>query len=386
VPAEQRYHPEDNPDGVRCDIHTYQGSIYGHRDDGIVRRPNDNVGVQYGLDALQTGGISAEQFVDLNEKIGGFDHDLEPTGTRMVADEGALATAYRTARVADARQLANVPILDLRGQDNEEIHQSFYSYTMRARLDAANGTHANQVIWTGAIPLAGDSTFGERAFDAMDRWLEAIEADDSDRPLARKVIENKPPDVVDGCSLEGRGIDANTCRHALPYYSDPHIVAGAPFSNDVLKCRLRALSRTDYHADFTDAQWERLQKAFPSGVCDWRKPGVDQQPSTPWMTFADGPGGRALGDAPHSEALVRCATRRSIRVRGGRHIAKAFVLVNGRRARVYVGGRRRRSVPRRALGRRVELRGLPAGVVTVRVIRITERGRRLVERRRLRTC
>jgi hypothetical protein len=104
------------------------------------------------------------------------------------------------------------------------------------------------------------------------------------------------------------------------------------------------------------------------------------------MTFADGPGGRPLGDAPRSQPLVRCATRRSIRIRGGRHVAKAFVLVNGRRAPVYVGGRRHTSVPRRALGRRLELRGLPAGVVTVRVIRVTERGRRLVESRRLRTC
>jgi hypothetical protein len=367
VPEEQRYHPQDNPQGVRCDIHTYQGSIYGYREDGIAKRPIDNVGIQYGLDALQTGGISAEQFVDLNEKIGGFDNDLAPTPERMVADPGAVETAYRAARVADAHQLANVPIIDLRGQDNEEIHQSFYSYTMRARLDAANGTHANQVIWTGAVPLAGDSTFGERAFDAMDRWLAAIEADESDTSLARKVIENKPADVVDGCSVEGQGLDANTCRQALPYYSDPRIVAGSPWTNDVLKCQLRPLSRSDYKVEFTDEEWERLVNAFPSGVCDYRRPGVGQEPSTPWLTFADGPGGRPLGSPPASR---RCRTRVRLRLpRGVRRLA-----VEGRRPR-KVRGRRR-----------VTLRHLPAGTVRIRIVRVTKRGHRVVQTRRLRTC
>jgi len=238
--------------------------------------------------------------LDLNEKIGGFDMDLEPSPKRMVAHAGSTATAYRAARVADARRLARVPIIDLRGQDNEEIHQSFYSYTMRARLDRTNGTHANQVIWTGAIPLAGDSTFGTKAFVAMDRWLSAIEANHSKAPLARKVIENRPPDVVDECSIEGHRLDANTCRQALPYFSDPRIVAGGPWSNDVLKCPLRAPARSDYAVTFTDDQWARLTAAFPTGVCDWSKPGVDQQRSTPWMTFAGGPGGRPLGPPPAS--------------------------------------------------------------------------------------
>jgi Tannase-like family of unknown function (DUF6351) len=300
VPAEQRYHPQTNPGGVRCDIHTYQGSIYGYRQDGLARRPLDNVGIQYGLDAFNSGMITPEQFVDLNEKIGGLNMDSDPVPERMQADPGSVATAYRTARVADARQLAEVPIIDIRGQNNEEIHQTYYSYTMRARLDQANGTHANQVIWTGAVPLAGDIDSSARAFDAMDRWLTAIERDRSGAPLARKVIENRPTDVGDMCTVGGRQLDANTCRLALPYYSGPKIAAGAPFSNDVLKCQLRPLSRSDYSAIFTGDQWARLQQTFPSGVCDWRKPGVDQQRSTPWMTFADGPGGRPLGPAPKS--------------------------------------------------------------------------------------
>ncbi len=50
---------------------------------------------------------------------------------------------------------------------------------------------------------------------------------------------------------------------------------------------------------FSDEQWANLQAAFPSGVCDYTKPGVSQQPpKARWLTFADGPGGRALGPAP----------------------------------------------------------------------------------------
>ncbi|HSR26071.1 MAG TPA: DUF6351 family protein, partial [Candidatus Eisenbacteria bacterium] len=51
---------------------------------------------------------------------------------------------------------------------------------------------------------------------------------------------------------------------------------------------------------FTADQWARLQRAFPTGVCDWRLPGVNQRPSVSWLTFAGGPGGEPLGPAPTS--------------------------------------------------------------------------------------
>ena len=53
--------------------------------------------------------------------------------------------------------------------------------------------------------------------------------------------------------------------------------------------------------DITDEQWQRLQGAFPDGVCDYSKQPVGQQASIPWVTFADGPGGRPLGDVPRSQ-------------------------------------------------------------------------------------
>ncbi|HEX8206240.1 MAG TPA: hypothetical protein VF587_09300, partial [Solirubrobacteraceae bacterium] len=55
-------------------------------------------------------------------------------------------------------------------------------------------------------------------------------------------------------------------------------------------------------------------------------------------------------------------------------------------ARVYVNGKRVKVLRGRRLRARVDLRGLPKGRYTVRVVVITTRGKRIVERRRYRTC
>jgi hypothetical protein len=97
--------------------------------------------------------------------------------------------------------------------------------------------------------------------------------------------------------------DPSTCRTLYPYDGDARIVAGGPVTDDILKCQLRALDRSVYNVAFSDAQWAQLQQAFPTGVCDWSKPGVDQIASVPWTTFAGGPGGQPLGPAPTSVSL-----------------------------------------------------------------------------------
>jgi len=43
-----------------------------------------------------------------------------------------------------------------------------------------------------------------------------------------------------------------------------------------LKCRLKPLDFASYPVTFTLAQQARLQATFPTGVCDWSKPGVDE--------------------------------------------------------------------------------------------------------------
>jgi hypothetical protein len=68
-----------------------------------------------------------------------------------------------------------------------------------------------------------------------------------------------------------------------------------------MKCQLKPINRADYNVAFTDAQWASLQTTFSSGVCDYSKPGVGQVAPEPWQTFADGPGGHPLPEAPTSK-------------------------------------------------------------------------------------
>lgn len=299
------YDAQANPQGARCTVQDYQVALWGRRaKDGFANRPYDNVGVQYGLQALQQGLISAEQFVDLNEKIGGIDIDWNFQSPRSEADADALKVAYRGGRVTQPREAAKVPIIDLRGTSSLEIHTDVHSYSMRARLDAANGHHDNQVLWVGAIPIFQDPVSWAQSLDVLDRWLLAIEADASDDPKEAKVLRHKPVDAVDACWIAGVKVtDWASCERLFPHFGTPRIAAGGPLADDIFKCQLRPLDRVEYGVEFSDAQWQRLQSAFPQGVCNYLLPGVGVEPTIPWLSYANGPGGELLGDAPVSQPL-----------------------------------------------------------------------------------
>jgi len=292
------YNPLTNPTGTRCTLQDYQVAIFGKRPDGFANRPYDNVGVQYGLKALQAGKISAEQFVDLNQKVGGWDIDWHRTPQRSTADTFALAAAYRSGQINLGTGMSTVAEIDLGAcaplpTVNSALHSCFHTPSMKARLVKANGNADNHVT----IQLAPSDV----SFDIMDRWLAAIEADRSSAPLARKVVRNKPAGAVESCWIGGKQvIDKAACAAAFPNFGDPHTGAGSSLEDDILKCQLKPLRRSDYAASFTDAQWARLQAAFPGGVCDWSKPSVGHTQNAQWLSFAKGPGGRALGAAPVS--------------------------------------------------------------------------------------
>jgi hypothetical protein len=297
-----------NPGGVRCTPQDYESQVWGFRpSDGFAKRPFDNVGVQYGLGALKSGAITPEQFVDLNEHVGGLDIDNQPQAARTTSDPGSDATAYRTGKIVSGRPLANVPIIDLRGSHNSvDIHTDYHSYVMRARLDDANGGHGNQVIWTwdAAAPgksIAPDPTIAAKSLDLLDRWVTAIQADRRHISQRRKVVLDKPADAVDACfdAADVETTDAAACAARFPYFADPRIVAGSPLSDDVEKCRLTRPRRADYPVTFTDDQWARMRAAFPHGVCDFSRPGVGTRPSIPWLDY-DVIGGRPLGPPPRS--------------------------------------------------------------------------------------
>jgi hypothetical protein len=324
VPAEDNYNAETNPGGVRCVLADYMINVFGPRPPsvwipaehqlgrGFAGLPLDNIGVQYGLEALKQGRITTEQFVDLNHKIGGGNIDSIWKPERFTADQPALANAYKSGSVNSTSQLNKVAIIDLRGPDPGAFHDAYRSWAIRARLEREHGTFANQVIWFGAVPLMGDPRYADQALVAMDRWLSAVEGDRGIGTLAQKIIRNRPSDVNDRCTqvdalemvqIPGIGSVCNL-KDVQTRYGTPRTVAGEGVETDNNKCALKPLRRTDYYPiAFSDDQWARLQQAFPSGVCDWSRPGVSQADVTPWQTYqnANGSvvyGGRGLGPAP----------------------------------------------------------------------------------------
>lgn len=282
----------------------YQVNIFGSRSDGLANRPYDNVGIQYGLSALKAGTITPEQFVHLNENVGGRDIHWNWTPQRTIADPVALERVYRSGQVNLGTGLANVPIIDLRGQafgcDNAEIHSCFHSWVTRERLIKANGNANNHVILTGA---SGDdvatAAMAKEALGLMDRWVAAIKADTTNDSQAAKVARHRPAEATDACWISGvRTTDTSACAAAFPRFGDPRTGAGEAATIDVMKCQLVPLDRASYAVSLTDAQWTRLQAAFPSGVCDWSKPSVGQTAVVPWLSYAEGPGGKPIGEAP----------------------------------------------------------------------------------------
>jgi hypothetical protein len=331
VPAEDDYNAETNPSGVRCALADYMINVMGPRQPSVWIAPEqqvghgfgglplDNVGVQYGYEALQKGQITPEQFVDLNAKIGGGDIDVNPTAARLKADEPALTNAYRSGGINTATNMDRVAIIDLRGPDPGAFHDVYRSWAIRARLERDFGTYGNHVIWFGPTPLMGDPNWTTEGLVAMDRWLSAVESDHGSATLAQKILRDRPSDLHDRCT-EVDGVESvnipgvgNVCQ--LPQvetrFGTPHTVAGESVATDSNKCTLKPLRQADYYPIMFNAdQWQRLQQAFPTGVCDWTRPGIDQAGANGWQTYQDDAnsgaviyGGKKLPASPAGSGL-----------------------------------------------------------------------------------
>ena len=305
-PAGNDWRWPNNPLGARCTIQDYVKYLFGVGPDNKAPRPIDNVGVQYGLQNLLNGTLTKDRFVDVNWRIGGMDIDGVWQAQRTEADLGALATLYRTGRIADGSGSANVAEIDLRNNPLDTgFHPPFHSWSWRARIDRTLGNHDNSVIW---VQKSGGTPPSQ--FTSMRTWLDAVYSDASGDPLPTKIARNKPVDVKDQCyasTAQGGPQDDLFCTGTpaeWQYFSNMRWVAGWPMTLDTFKCQLKPLNRVDYVlsngalVDFTDEEWGKLNQAFPNGVCDFSKPAVVQQPSQPWVSFAGGPGGQPLGDAP----------------------------------------------------------------------------------------
>ncbi len=306
VPAAKTFNPKTNPRGVKCTLQDYMVNVFGKRPDGFANRPFGNDGIQYGLQGLLNGELSVQQFVDLNSHVGGLDYLDNVQPARSKPDLTGLARAYRSGAVDSANNLDDVAIIDLRGPDPGAFHDVYRTYAMRARLLREFGTAANQVLWRGQAPIIGDVNFADQAVFAMDRWLARVHADRRDVPLADKIIQDKPGDVTDRCT-DGQGHDVPSwvCDETVARYGTPRMAAGGPLADDTLECQKKPLRRDDYPVRFTDAQWAALKKAFPGGVCDYSRPGVDQRGAIAWLSYQDARGnvvygGRPLGPPPTS--------------------------------------------------------------------------------------
>jgi hypothetical protein len=307
IPVSMQFDQVTNPKGVRCDIYDHLVNVFG-RDPatGYARRALDNVGVQYGLGAVNAGTISVDQFLDLNAKIGGYDNNGNFVSTRTLGDRQAIEAAYRTGRVTNAgKGLRHTPIIDYRGyvdqpENGNENHARFHSFSLRARLLRENGNYNNQVMLiedgrAGTTGLFGDtSPVLSHALTQMDQWLTALKADTSGKPISQRIQAAKPADLVDACFTnhgtvkiaEEQVFTGNTaCNQLYPAFSTPRMVAGEPLENDVLKCELKRVSISDYKVKFTPAQEAQLRSIFPQGVCDYSRPGVEQESSKVWASF-----------------------------------------------------------------------------------------------------
>ena len=310
LPEALRYDPETNPEGARCSVFDHAVNILGRDPEtGFARRPLDNVGVQYGLGALNAGVITPEQFLDLNARVGGYDRDGGFRAERTEADPEALRAVYETGRVTHGGGgLATTPIIDYRAysddRENGDVHVRYHSFSMRDRLRRANGRTDNHVmlveddrhgLYSTASPVARE------ALRQMDAWLGALVADDSSDPAPERVARARPADLVDACwsrdddpvkiaepMERGRG----RCEALYPSAPGPREVAGAPVGSDVLKCRLKPVDPDDYDVDLTAEQRATLEQVFAGGVCDWSQPGVGQAPPPDtWLRF----GGASAG-------------------------------------------------------------------------------------------
>jgi hypothetical protein len=262
------------------------------------------------------GIITPAEFVDINSKLGGATIDLKPQTQRFAANEPALARSYSSGAVNEANNLKNVAIIDLRGPDPGAFHDAYRTWSMRLRLEHAEGHFPyNHVIWFGEAPLIGSSTYQSEAVVTMDKWLSNVEADPRNTvPLEEKIAQDRPPEARDRCSnIEGfemvnvPGV-GQVCEAPLAQtrFSTPRVISGEEISTDKQKCQLKPLQAGDYYPiTFIPEQWAALQKAFPTGVCDFSKPGVSQKGTVPWQTYQSDAagasviyGGKPMGPAP----------------------------------------------------------------------------------------
>ncbi|KGK01183.1 DUF6351 family protein [Thalassotalea sp. ND16A] len=283
-------------------------SLLGTDSNGDALSTWDNVGVQYGLSALNSGDISIKEFLDVNRKIGGWKVQkkmkketlMTPLGRKIplwlsiwskqnitkvknkvaARHQGSIAAmnaAYLSGQVFIGK--IDLPVIDVRHylEDDLDMHHVSASFFSRLRIIKANGHAKNHVIWIANkdySPIAA-------AFAQMDDWLLTM------NDFGTDVLSAKPSSLIDSCfAADGQVIDQGehtwdgdwndkaqgSCQQAFPMFSTSRIQAGGNWAGDIFKCKLipleQAIDRGFYGTVAINDYVEQLAKIFPTGVCD----------------------------------------------------------------------------------------------------------------------
>ena len=334
-----RFDSATNPGGVRCSILDMMINTLGPRPQstwttwekqaghGFAGVPFANVGVQYGLEALKQGQITVDQFVDLNSKVGGLDLNADPVAQRIQGDPLAITNVYRSGLVNEASHMGQVAIINHGGPDPGIAHDYSHAFWTEDRLMRAQGHTDNRVMWFGNTPLIGDPRWAKEALLAMDRWLTAVEKDRTTKPLARKIVDDKPADITDRCedvpgvNLVGtpgeqvaacRSSSSTWARRARSPATTPSTTA-SPAGCGPSPARTTRSSRSPSPTP----SGPRCRRPFPQGVCDYSRPGQGQAGAQTWLQYGDADtpvyGGKNLPAPPtHSGTGWSSASFRSL--------------------------------------------------------------------------
>ena len=232
MPADAALRPGDESEGRAADgVRRGAGtSTASNPTTGAALRPFDNVGVQYGLNALNSGAITTAQFLDLNE-----------TDRRLRSGRQLRRRAHRRRRRRDQARLSGRPDArrerradvdsDLRQRDVERRPAAITTAGSTSRcasaLRQANGGNSdNMVMWRSVI---GDA--GREAVRSMDGRVQGRHVE---RSAAREgAAQRSRRKRVDGCydkstppafiaeTLSFTSQPTSKCSELYPVYSNP---------------------------------------------------------------------------------------------------------------------------------------------------------------------
>ena len=297
--------------------------VYGTDEHGYGRRFWGNDGVQYGLSSLVQGKLNVQEFLNMNEKIGGWKVPVEMENDRFwhisgddslkrlslwgqhnMTHEGHSRIAQRSQGDLEAATaaydaglvflgVADLPIIDLRHylDHHLDMHHSMASFAARKRIEFAMGNSEHQLIWMmekddnlSRKDLIRSLPIGD-ALRVLDRWLFNIKANPN-----LSLEQNKPSSASDRCYDSeqniidnGRGTwdgqwnkkEAGVCQQRFPHFTQSRFVAGESIYGDTLYCDKQSVAHAIDAGVYGSVDMRpyqaQLETIFPHGVCQYPK-------------------------------------------------------------------------------------------------------------------